>query len=105
MAIHPWSRIQNSCVRSGPKRHGAGLAPALFGLILWSLGAVAASAQPVQNGVAYLVGGQAADGSWTSSQVRDVQATTEALRALQVLKAAPASRQSAVTRLETDPIL
>src|SRR6267142_2692597 len=75
-----------------------------LGAALVLCGCAAAIAQPIPSGVTYLTGSQASDGSWPSSQVRTVLATTEALRALQVLSAAPASRAAAVARLEEDPV-
>ncbi|PYQ01026.1 MAG: hypothetical protein DMF82_20555, partial [Acidobacteria bacterium] len=75
-----------------------------LGAALVLFGAAAALAQAIPSGVAYLTGSQEADGSWSSPQVRPVTATTEALRALQLLSAAPASRAAAVARLEEDPV-
>ena len=77
---------------SGTVRSVTVLALVLPGLFL--PGATPAQAQPVNAGVAYLAGSQAADGSWQSLQVRQALATTEALRALQVLGTAPVHRQS-----------
>jgi hypothetical protein len=87
---------------SGTVRSVTVLALVLPGLFL--PGATPAQAQPVNAGVAYLAGSQAADGSWQSPQVRQALATTEALRALQVLGTAPVHRQSAVSFLQTAPV-
>jgi len=90
------------CIRV---RHVVGRAiRAGLGGALALLGPAAATAQPIPSGVAYLTGSQLSDGSWSSPQVRAMTATTEALRALQLLREAPASRLAAVARLEADPI-
>jgi hypothetical protein len=94
--------LPSSSVRG--RRAVWGAARAGLGAALLLLGPAVATAQPVQSGVAYLTGSQAPDGSWPSLQVRAVMATTEALRALQVLGVAPDSRLAAVIRLEEDPI-
>lgn len=44
-----------------------------------------AAAQPIADGAAFLAGAQEADGGWSANQVRRLQATTEALRALQAV--------------------
>jgi len=93
----PSSRNRSARVGQSASRAGLGAA-----LVL--LGSVAALAQAIPSGVTYLTDNQAADGSWASPQVRTVTATTEALRALQLLAAAPSSRLAAVARLEEDPI-
>src|SRR4051812_4557731 len=92
MATLPWRSIQS-------RTAALGAVLALLGSFLLSV--APASAQPIPAGGAYLAGSQAADGSWQSSQVRQALATTEALRALQALSAAPANRQSAVSFLQT----
>ncbi|MFL6193086.1 MAG: MopE-related protein [Thermoanaerobaculia bacterium] len=99
MATLPCWRIQNR--RAATER---ALRKLLLALIFPSVFLVAslAGAQPLNSGVAYLTGSQSADGSWQSPLVRSPLATTEALRALQALGAAPTSRASAVTRLEAD---
>jgi len=74
------------------------LALVLPGFFLFSVAPL--SAQPATAGVAYLAGSQGTDGSWQSSQVRPVLATTEALRALQALGAAPGNRATAVSFLQ-----
>jgi Putative metal-binding motif/Prenyltransferase and squalene oxidase repeat len=94
--------LPSSSVRG--RRAVWGATRAGLGAALLLLGPALATAQPVQSGVAYLTGSQAPDGSWPSLQVRAVMATTEALRALQVLGVAPDSRLAAVIRLEEDPI-
>jgi Putative metal-binding motif/Prenyltransferase and squalene oxidase repeat len=68
------------------------------------LGSVTVLAQAIPAGVGYLTDSQEADGSWSSPQVRPASATTEALRALQLLGASPAGRAAAVARLEEDPV-
>ena len=68
------------------------------------VGSATALAQAIPAGVGYLTDSQEADGSWSSPQVRPVSATTEALRALQLLGASPAGRAAAVARLEEDPV-
>ncbi|HEY2946448.1 MAG TPA: prenyltransferase/squalene oxidase repeat-containing protein, partial [Vicinamibacteria bacterium] len=85
-------------------RQIGGAATRALAAALVLLGSAVATAQPVSSGVAYLTGSQESDGSWSSPQVRPVTATTEALRALQLLSVAPASRAAAVARLEEDPI-
>ncbi|HEV2847267.1 MAG TPA: prenyltransferase/squalene oxidase repeat-containing protein, partial [Thermoanaerobaculia bacterium] len=98
-----WSRcVQGRRRARDVSRPGAALASVFLGFFL--LGAVSASAQPIQSGIAYLTGQQAADGSWESPQVLPMTATTEALRALQVLNAGVLNRASAVARLESEPI-
>ena len=80
---------------TGGRRDGAPSHPLLAtALALCSLIALAApaTAQPVANGVAYLVAGQAADGGWDSGQVRREAATAEALRALQATGSAATAR-------------
>jgi len=70
----------------------------------WLLAGAPGSAQPIASGVAYLAGSQQADGSWESSEVRRVYATTEALRALRTVGQAPGSRGTAVGFLEAAPV-
>jgi len=98
MATRPRSSRQ---VPSNRLRLGALLALVLPGFFL-SL--APGSAQPTAAGVAYLAGSQRADGSWQSSQVRQALATTEALRALQSLSAAPGNRAAAVSFLQAAPV-
>src|SRR3954447_19549573 len=102
MATLPRISIQRRETLPGTVRFGIVLALILSGLFLF--GASPGSAQPSALGVAYLAGSQGTDGSWQSSQVRRVLATAEALRALQVLSAAPSNRASAVARLQSDPV-
>lgn len=99
MATLARSPIQNPCVRSGTV-----LCILTLFLLGLSFGSAPAAAQSVANGTAYLTGSQAADGRWESPQVLPMTATTEALRALQVLGAAASNRSAAVTRLEAEPI-
>lgn len=101
MATLAWKSIRNRCVPSGAVGWSAVLT--LFLLHLIVLGAAPADAQPINAGTAYLTGRQV-DGAWESPQVLSTTATTEALRALQVLGVAPSNRAAAVARLETDPI-
>ncbi|HVG06139.1 MAG TPA: prenyltransferase/squalene oxidase repeat-containing protein [Thermoanaerobaculia bacterium] len=76
-----------------------------FSLIVFILASAApAGAQPVNAGAAYLAGRQAADGSWESSLVRRSLVTAEALRALQTVGQAPASRAAAAGLLENEPV-
>jgi len=63
-----------------------------------------AAAQSVDQGVDFLVASQRADGGWSSSEVRSLHATTEALRALQTVDRAPASRSAAADLLEVEPV-
>lgn len=70
----------------------------------WLLAGAPGSAQPIASGVAYLAGSQQADGSWESTEVRRVHATTEALRALQKVGQAPGARGTAVGFLEAAPV-
>jgi hypothetical protein len=63
-----------------------------------------AAAQSTSAGVSYLTGSQGADGSWESGKVRRVQATAEALRALQAVGQGLASRSSAAGFLESAPV-
>jgi len=51
--------------------------------------------QPLDQGTAFLVSTQQADGRWESEEVRDFHVTTVALQALQVLDRAPGSRSAA----------
>ena len=90
------------CIRGGQAVGSANRGGLAAALVL--LSSAAAIAQPIPSGVTYLTGSQESDGSWPSPQVRAVMATTEALRALQLLGVAPASRAAAVARLEEDPI-
>jgi len=69
------------------------------------LTAVPLTGQSLDAGVGFLVTGQRTDGSWGSDQVRDLHATSEALRALQVLGREPASRSAAADFLEAEPVL
>src|SRR5215207_1794629 len=73
-------------------------------LMAWLLAAAPASTQPIPDGVDYLAGSQEADGSWESAEVRRVHATSEALRALQVVGQAPGARASAASFLEAEPV-
>jgi hypothetical protein len=100
MATLPRSSIQNPCARSGTVL----CILALFILGLFSFGVAPAASQSINRGTVYLTGSQAVDGRWESLQVLPMTATTEALRALQVLGEAPLSRSAAVTRLEAEPI-
>ncbi|MBW8873974.1 MAG: hypothetical protein JF614_03355 [Acidobacteria bacterium] len=56
-------------------------------------------ASSLDQGVAFLAGSQQADGGWTSSRVRPVQATAEALRALQDLGTVTPARAAAAAFL------
>ena len=94
--------LPSRCIRGGQAVGSANRVGLAAALVL--LSSVAAIAKPIPSGVTYLTGSQESDGSWPSPQVRPVTATTEALRALQVLGVAPASRAAAVARLEEDPI-
>jgi len=67
-------------------------------------GSVPGSAQAISRGVTYLTGSQQADGSWESTEVRRVHATSEALRALQEVAQAPGNRSSAAGFLEAEPV-
>jgi hypothetical protein len=62
------------------------------------------SAQSITAGVGFLTSSQEEDGGWSSSEVRSVQASAEALRALQAVGQAPGARSAAVTFLEAEPI-
>ncbi|HSK81015.1 MAG TPA: prenyltransferase/squalene oxidase repeat-containing protein [Thermoanaerobaculia bacterium] len=101
MITLPWSLVQSRFVPSGMFHSGIlALVTIGFGLC----GAVPGKAQPVASGVAYLSGGQEADGSWQSTEVRRVLATTEALRALQAVGQTPAVRSAAASFLAAEPI-
>ena len=63
-----------------------------------------AAAQSIDQGVDFLVASQRADGGWSSPEVRSLHATTEALRALQAVGRAPASRSAAADLLEVEPV-
>jgi hypothetical protein len=69
-----------------------------------------ASPSPAQTGAldagtGFLLDRQDADGGWTSAQVRGVQATTEAVRALQETARGAAARAAAADLLGTVPIV
>lgn len=81
-----------------------GVLPELLASGLLVLAAAAAGGQPINSGTAYLAGSQNADGSWPSSQVRPVLATTEALRALQAVNSPSPARSAAANFLATAPI-
>jgi hypothetical protein len=77
---------RNRAVRGAPRLRAA--AWAFFLAVFLTVGVtLPAAAQPAAQGAAFLIGRQAADGSWESPVVRRVQATAEGLRALQ--KVAP----------------
>ena len=97
-----WTHLRCRRAAAGAFPRGVATALALLGVSL--LGAARGDAQPTAAGVAYLAASQAADGSWQSSQVRRELATTEALRALQLLGAAPPNRQQAVAFLASAPV-
>ena len=78
---------------------------ALASGVLAVTAAAPAAAQPVVDGAAFLAGSQGADGSWEASDVRRVQATTEALQALQAVGLEPTSRSAAADLLELEPVL
>ena len=61
------------------------LAVATLACLLVAFALPAAAQTPIGDGVAYLVGAQAADGAWDSGVVRRGVATAEALRALQAV--------------------
>jgi len=105
MATCRWGHSQPFSSTPDPRRFRAGLTAAVFlAAVLDALGAAAGSAQPIPAGVAYLSGSQGADGSWQSSEVRRVLATTEALRALQAVNQDSAARAAAANYLTTQPI-
>jgi|GEM_PF-890325 len=63
----------------------------------------AAAQTTVTDGVAYLIGTQAADGAWDSDVVRRRAATAEALRALQATGSGAAERAAGADFLELGP--
>lgn len=73
-------------------------------LVLVVAGTLPAAAQVVDNGVAYLVGSQQADGSWASGEVRTFHATAEALRALQAVDREPGARSAAADFLSFEAV-
>jgi hypothetical protein len=88
----PPARRPDSPAPAAPSRPllAVGFAPVLAaGLIL---AAAPAAAQPVAEGVAWLLATQAADGGWDSPLVRRGAATAEALRALQASGTGAAAR-------------
>ena len=103
MATCRWGYCQRSSM-SPDRRCKAGLTPVLLGAVLLALGAAAGDAQPIPAGVAYLSGSQGTAGSWQSTEVRQVLATAEALRALQAVNQGAAARSSAANFLTSEPI-
>ena len=79
----------------------AGLGAVLF----VQAGSAVAQTGAIDAGVGFLLDAQEADGGWTSSQVRRVQSTTEALRALQTTGQGPAARSAAADLLVAEPIV
>ncbi len=59
------------------------------------------SAAPINDGAAFLGSRQQSDGSWTSTETTQFHTTTEALRALQTVNAAPTVRSAAANFLQT----
>src|SRR5260370_32267738 len=103
MVMLAWT--QQRWKRNAPVALRSGVLPALaLACAALLLGTSRGDAQPTAAGVAFLAASQAADGSWHSPQVRPELATTEALRALQVLGAAQPNRSRAVAFLQSDPI-
>lgn len=76
---------------------------------MWALPALLAAlllpasvqAQSAVSAADYLAGVQRPDGGWSSAEVRDLQATTEAIRALQGVGLEPAARAAAADYLES----
>jgi len=91
-------------VFSGSQSRSRRIVPGLLIVLFGWLASLPGSAQPIPAGVAYLTGSQQADGSWESTEVRQVHATGEALRALQAVGQAPAARSSAAGHLESAPV-
>lgn len=91
---------------SSPFRCPAVLVVALLGAMASPPGTstLLAAAPSLDQGVDFLVTSQRADGSWASPEVRPLHASTEALRALQALGRAPATRSAAVNLLELEPL-
>src|SRR5260370_28430096 len=103
MVMLAWT--QQRWKRNAPVALRSGVLPALaLACASLLLGPSRGDAQPTAAGVAFLAASQAADGSWHSTQGRPELATTEALRALQVLSAAQPNRARAVAFLQSDPI-
>jgi hypothetical protein len=86
-----------------PKASGS-LSVALALAALAALLAPLPARADVASGVQYLVGSQAADGSWTGTDVRSVQATSEALRTLQQVGAPAGPRAAAADFLTAAPV-
>ncbi|MES1242912.1 MAG: prenyltransferase/squalene oxidase repeat-containing protein [Acidobacteriota bacterium] len=84
-----------------PLRH---IVPGVLTVLCGLLASQPAAAQPIPAGAAYLAGSQQTDGSWGSAEVRRVQATGEALRALQAVAQAPTVRSSAADYLQSAPV-
>jgi hypothetical protein len=96
MLLRRFARLEEICMRAFSS------CLILVGSLL--AGSVPGSAQAISKGVAYLTGSQQADGSWESTEVRRVHATSEALRALQAVGLAPGNRSSAAGFLEAEPV-
>jgi len=64
-----------------------------------------AVAQSIDQGIDFLAASQRAGGGWSSSEVRSLHATTEALRALQTIGVEAASRSAAADLLELEPVV
>lgn len=91
-------------VFSGSQCRSRRVVPGFLIVLSGLLAALPARGQSIPAGVAWLTGGQGADGSWVSAEVRQVHATGEALRALQAVGQAPAVRASAAGYLESAPV-
>lgn len=98
-SIRSASSLQVAC---RPSHAAAVRAAAALAAVLVVAGGT--SQAQLVGGVGYLAGAQAADGSWPSDEVRDLQATTEALRALQAVAMAPGSRAAAAGYLLLQPV-
>jgi hypothetical protein len=98
----PSKRIVSAAEAANPTRFAT---PSAALLAVWLLaGAAAVGGQPIPAGVAFLTGSQQTDGSWQSSEVRSVTATSEALRALQAVGQGTAARAAAANLLQSQAV-